>query len=137
MNVRILLASAAMLASFSSPGAAADEADDRLGAMISSAIRSGGPFFNAEDRAAIERKCGYAPGSWDGIEMSMTGDIFRCTNGRELDDPEVRAMVDRAAPLIEKRVSAVMARPEIAAAIDKIANDAAREALAALDKPAH
>jgi hypothetical protein len=134
MKVPFLLASAAILASFSSPGRASDEAGDRLGAMISAAIRSGGPFFDAADRAVIERKCGYDAGSWDGIELSMTGDVFRCTNGRQLDDPEVRAIVHRAEPLIEKRVSAVMARPEIAAEIDKIADEAASKALAALDK---
>ena len=136
MNVRILLASAALLASFSSPGGAAENDGDRLGGMISAAIRSGGPFFDAADRAVIERKCGYDAGSWDGIELSMVGDTFRCTNGRELIDPEVRAIVHRAEPLIEKRVQAVMALPEIAAEIDRIANEAAGAALAALDKPA-
>src|SRR4051812_46603934 len=136
MNVRILLASAALLASFSAPAAAADEAGDKLGAMVSAAIRSGGPFFDAADRAVVERECGYNPGSWDGVEMSMTGDTFRCTNGRLLVDPEVRAIVPRAEPLIEKRVQAVMARPEIAAEIDRIADEAASRALAALDKPA-
>jgi hypothetical protein len=136
MNARILLASAAILASFSSPGSAADEAGDHLGAMVSAAIRSGGPFFDAADRAVIERKCGYEAGSWDGIELSMAGDVFRCTNGRELDDPEVRAIVHRAEPLIERRVSAAMARPEIVAEIDRIAREASAKALAALDRPA-
>jgi hypothetical protein len=141
VKFRILVAPALVLAAFTAPASAADTASDaagdRLGAMISSAVRSGGPFFDAADRAVIERKCGYEAGSWDGIELSMVGNVFRCTNGRQLDDPEVRTIVRRAEPAIEKRVSEVMARPEIAAEIDRIANDATHKALAALEAAPH
>ena len=81
----------------------------------------------------IERKCGYAPGSWDGNNLNMSNGIMTCGNGRRVDDPEVRAMMEVAGGRISRRVNAVMQRPEIRNAIAAVARQASGEALAELD----
>jgi hypothetical protein len=140
MPLRPLAASAfaAFLALAAAASASAtpaeDAADRRLDALIESRLRAGGPFFTAPERAAIERKCGYAPGSWDGYEASMIGDAFHCTNGRRLRDPETRAILAAARPRIEARVERVMASPEVRAAIEAVATAAAAEAMRDLDR---
>jgi hypothetical protein len=114
--------------------ARAEEAGDRLGAAIESAVREGGPLFTAEERAVIERACGYPAGSWDGYEASMSDDEFRCTNGRRVRSAEVRAVMEAAGPRIGARVSRAMANPEIRAAIGEVAREAQAAALAAIDE---
>ena len=121
------------LAFAGAPAAASPaEAGERLGETINRALRADGPFFTAEERAVIERKCGYAPGEWDGFEASMIGKVFYCENGRRLDDPEIRAVMAAAAPRIERRVKTVMARADVRAEIDRVAQEAETEALAKL-----
>jgi hypothetical protein len=77
----------------------------------------------------IERKCGYAPGAWDGFEANLSDGSFTCRDGRRVDDPEMRAVLRAAAPRIEARVEAVMARADVAAAIARVAEVAAARAL--------
>ena len=77
----------------------------------------------------VERKCGYAPGTWDGFRANMSDGVFTCTNGRRVDDPEMRAMLQAAAPRIERRVREIMARPVIAAAINRVAREATDRAM--------
>jgi hypothetical protein len=117
----------------SSPAAAAERADARLGRVVRDAIREGGPFFDAGERATIERKCGYAPGSWDGFEATMLDGVLHCTNGRRLDDAETRAIMERARPRIERRVEAVMRRADVDAAIEAVADEAEARALRELE----
>ena len=128
-----LLASAAMFAA--APIAYAhpvDEPGDPLGTVINRAIHAGGPFFTPAERAVIEHKCGYAPGQWDGRDFSMSNGVFECPNGKKVDDPEMRALMQVAQPRISARISAAMAQPEVQAAIRETASRAAREALANL-----
>ena len=80
----------------------------------------------------IERKCGYAPGSWDGFDLQFSGGVLVCSNGRRVEDPEIRAMISAAEPRIASRVDAVMHRPEIAAAIEAVAREAQVQALQAV-----
>jgi len=108
------------------------DAQARLQAEIQRAIHAEGPMLLASERALIERKCGYAPGSWDGENFSMTNGILICSNGRRVDDPEVRSMMAVAGRRISRRVNAAMASPQIRAAIDAVAEEAEAEALAAL-----
>lgn len=108
------------------------ERDQALGTTINRAIREGGPFFTPAERAVIERKCGYSPGQWDGYDVNIQNGVFRCTNGRKVDDAEMRAILDVARPRISARVSNAMARPEIQAAIHDEAIRATRQALANL-----
>ncbi|HEY0112054.1 MAG TPA: hypothetical protein VGB59_02760 [Allosphingosinicella sp.] len=115
------------------PAPRAREAGDRLGETIERAIRADGPFFNAEERAVIERKCGYAPGSFDGYEANITNGAFRCKDGKRVDDAEMRALLAAAEPRIERRVEAVMESEEVKTAIARVAEDAERQALAAID----
>lgn len=120
-------------------GAAAAQSDaaaegERLGATIDRAIRAQGPFFTAEERAVIERHCGYAPGSWDGFDFNMIGGTLHCENGRRVDHPEVQATMEAAAPRIDRRVRKAMARPDVRAAIARAAATAEAEALAGIDQ---
>ena len=108
---------------------AAEAPDHALGELITQALRAEGPFFTGDEQAVINRACGYAPGEWDGFELNMHDDVLHCTNGREVDDPEVRRMMRRAGSRIARRVSAVMARPDVREAIDRIAEQATEEAM--------
>jgi hypothetical protein len=108
------------------------ESESRLKATIDRAIHADGPFFEPSERALIERKCGYAPGTWDGNNISMSNGILTCSNGRRVDDREVRAMMEVAGQRISRRVSAVMEQPEIRAVIAAVAEEASAKALAEL-----
>ncbi len=121
----------AMLAAFAlTPAAATTPESDALGQLIRRELRAGGPFFNAGERALIERKCGYAPGQYDGFEANISNGVFTCGNGRRVDDPEMRAMLDTARPRIQARVRTVMASPTVTAAISRVAREATERALA-------
>ena len=111
----------------------ADAAGDRLGERIEAAIKADGPFFTAAERGVIERKCGYAAGSFDGYEANMQDGVFICRGGKRVNDPEMRALLAAAEPRIERRVEAVMASPEVEGAIRAVAAEAERAALAAID----
>jgi hypothetical protein len=115
-------------------GARAEEAGERLGAQIEQAIRAGGPFFNAEERAAVERACGYPAGSWDGYEANMSDGVFRCSNGRRVDSAEMRRVMEAAGPRIGARVSAAMNSPEVRSAMERVTSEATQAALASIDE---
>jgi len=100
--------------------------------MINREIRAEGPFFTPSEQAVIVAACGYAPGEWDGYSANNVEGVFHCTNGRVVDSPELRAVMRTAAPRIERRVEAVMARPDIKAAIARVADEAAARAMARL-----
>ena len=106
------------------------DAQARLRAEVQRAIHTDGPMLLASERALVERKCGYTPGSWDGYNFSMTNGVLVCSNGRRVDDPEVRAMMAVAGPRISRRVREAMARPAVRAAISAVADEASAEALA-------
>jgi hypothetical protein len=112
---------AAMLAA--SPAAARGESrqsvEARLEAALVEALRAGGPFFTAEERALVEQACAYPAGSWNGYEFSMTDGVLHCTNGLDVDTPEIRAMMEVAAPRIGRRVAAAMAQPRVRAALSR------------------
>jgi hypothetical protein len=103
--------------------------EDELSTLIDRNLRAGGSWFTPAERAVIERKCGYAPGAWDGFEASLSEGSFTCRDGRKVDDAEMRAVLKAAAPRIEARVEAVMARADVTAAIARVAEVAAAEAL--------
>jgi hypothetical protein len=115
------------------PHAAARDAGDALGVRIESAIKAEGPFFTAAERATIERKCGYPAGSFDGFEVNISNGVLTCKDGRRVDDADMRALMSVAEPRIERRVEAVMDSAEVQGAIRAVADEATREALAAID----
>ena len=139
MNGRWLIVGAALTSAMLAPSPAAARADSRqlqraearLELALVEALRAEGPFFTASERTLVEQACAYPAGSWNGYEFSMTDGVLHCTNGLDVDAPEVRAMMDSAAPRIGRRVAAAMARPDVRAAIDQVARirraDAARE----------
>ena len=96
-----------------SPAAKAAEA--KLDHLIDSAIDSH-QFFTPQERAVIERACGYRPGEWSGVQINMGGDTYFCTNGRQVHSPEVRAVMAEVSPRIDAYVDSVMRRPDVIAA---------------------
>ncbi|HEY0086914.1 MAG TPA: hypothetical protein VGB65_13540 [Allosphingosinicella sp.] len=116
------------------PAGGAQEAGDRLGARIEAAIKADGPFFTAEERTLIERKCGYPAGSWDGFEVNVSNGVLTCRGGKRVDDAEMRALLAVAEPRIGRRVETVMESAEVQDAIKAVADEAEREALAGIDE---
>jgi len=68
------------------------------------AINAGGSFFTPAEQALISRKCGYAPGAWDGRDVHISNEVFRCRNGKRVDDPEMRSLLRVAQPRIDRRL---------------------------------
>lgn len=130
LGVAAMLATGGAAAADRGPAA---DAGDRLGAAIERAIKAEGPFFTAEERALVEAKCGYPVGSWDGFEANIRNGAFVCRDGRRVDDAEMRAMLARAEPRIERRVEAAMEREDVQGAIAAVAAEAEREALKAVE----
>jgi hypothetical protein len=136
MRVSAMVARAVALglAALAGGGAAAVEASgtraagERLGVAIERALKAEGPFFTAEERAVVERKCGYAAGSWDGFEINIRDGALVCRDGRRVDDAEMRALLAVAEPRIEARVGAAMEREDVRGAIAAVAEEAGREA---------
>jgi hypothetical protein len=95
-------------------------AEARLDRELVEALRGDGPFFNAEERALVEQTCGDAPGSWNGYEFSMTGDMLHCTNGRDVVSGAAQAMFEAAAPRIGRRVARAMAQPSVRRAMAEL-----------------
>ena len=135
MNPKTLLVTAAValiMAGIAAVPAAADTArgraaEARLDQLMDKAIDEGGPFFTPKERAVIERACGYAPGTWNGFQVNMIGNVFHCTNGRRVSSPEVRAVMAAASPRIDAHIDAVMERPEIVAAMEQVGREAEAE----------
>jgi hypothetical protein len=115
----LVVAAAALMgpsaAAAAGEGPAARAAEAKLDRLIDAAI-DGHNFFTPKERAVIERACGYPPGSWNGIQVNMVGDVFFCTNGRQVSSPEVRAVMAAVSPRIDAYIDSVMRRPEIVAA---------------------
>jgi len=110
------------------PGAGA-----RLGELITSRLRAGGPFFTDDERAVIDRACGYSAGEWDGFELNTRDDVLICSNGRRVDTPEVRRVLDAARTRIRRRVDDVMESADVRGAIARITSDATARAMRAMD----
>lgn len=121
-------------AGLAAPAAAESDDDHGLGALINTRLRAGGSFFTADERAVIERACGYAPGEWDGFSLNTHNNVLHCANGRRVSDPAVRQVLAAAGPRIEARVNAVMESPEVVAAIDRISEEATATAMAAVSR---
>lgn len=109
--------------------AGAEPDEDALGALVQQRLRAGGSFFTPDEQAVIERACGYAPGEWDGVSINMSDGVFRCTNGRRVDDPAVRRVMRAAAPRIEARVGRVMESAEVRVAMARITERATAQAM--------
>jgi hypothetical protein len=109
--------------------ARAEAQGEELGRTIEARLRADGPFFTPEERAVIERACGYAPGEWDGFDINMHDRTLICTNGRRADSAEVRAVMTAAEPRIEARVNRIMESAEVRDAISRITSEATAEAM--------
>ena len=120
---------AALLVLTQPASSAPDSGSDALSALINRELRAGGSWFTPAEQAVIVRKCGYAPGEWDGFEVRLTDGKFHCSNGRVVDDSEIRGVIHSAEPRIEARVETVMARSDVRAAISRVAETAAAEAM--------
>lgn len=123
----------AALAGLAAPAAAAPD-DEGLGDLINQRLRADGPFFTADERAVIDRACGYAPGEWDGFSMNTNDGVLRCTNGRRVDSPEVRGVLRAAEPRIEARVERVMESAEVQDAIARVTERATSRAMREVER---
>jgi hypothetical protein len=111
------------------PPIAAAQEKENLSALVNREIRSGGSWFTPAERAVIERKCGYAPGEWDGFEANLSEGVFICRNGRVVaGDAEMAALLRAAEPRIRARVDRVMASAAVQGAIARAAATAAAAA---------
>jgi hypothetical protein len=105
-----------MIPSIAAAARGSRAAEAKLDHVIDAAI-DGHQFFTAKERAVIERACGYAPGTWSGLQVNMIGDVFYCINGRRVSSPEVREVMAAASPRIDEYIdSLVMRRPDVVAA---------------------
>jgi hypothetical protein len=131
MKAALISAAAVVLALAVPPAFAAPRAEGgrELSALIERHLHAGGSWFTPAERAVIERKCGYKPGEWDGFEANLSRGTFVCSNGRVVEDPEMRSVLRAAEPRIRARVEAVMARADVAAAISRVAEAAAAQAM--------
>ena len=112
----LVVAAAALIGSAAAAAGPSEKAAEaKLDRLIDSAIDSH-QFFTPEERAVIERACGYAPGEWNGRQVNIIGDVFYCTNGRRVSSPEVRAVMAAVSPRIDAYVDSVMRRPDVVAA---------------------
>ncbi len=131
--MKILLAPLSVLAAvmvLAAPApASTGSGSEELSALINRELRAGGSWFTPAEQAVIVRKCGYAPGEWDGFEIRLTGGKLHCTNGRVVDDAEMHGLIRAAEPRIEARVKGVMARSDVRSAISHVAETAAAEAV--------
>jgi hypothetical protein len=110
------------------------EATRALTALINRDIRAEGSFFTPAEQKLIIAKCGYRAGEWDGFQANMADGAFYCTNGRRIDDPEMHAVIEAAAPRIERRVKAVMDSAPVREAIARITAEATAAAMQRLDE---
>lgn len=123
----VLAVATAALIGPSAVGAAGQSraaAEAKLDRLVDAAI-DGHQFFTPNERAVIERACGYAPGEWNGRQVNEIGDVFYCTNGRRVSSPEVRSVMAAVSPRIDAYVDSVRRRPEVVAAqeeLDRIAD---------------
>jgi len=126
----ILIGSAGMAAAGTDgPAARQSEATHALTAMINRQIRAEGSFFTPKEQQMVIAKCGYKPGEWDGYDVNMSNGVFHCTNGRDISDPEMKAIMAAVAPRIERRVGAIMSSREVRSAIDRVAAEATAAAM--------
>jgi hypothetical protein len=130
----LALAGPVALFSFGAPAGAQADGDEGLGDLVSARLRADGPFFTTEERAVIDRACGYAPGEWDGFEFNMGDGALRCTNGRRVDSAEVRRVLRAAEPRIRARVDRVMASAEVRQAIARATERATARAMRAVEE---
>ena len=107
---RKVMISAAIAFLCAVPAAAQDHSaspDDRLSQTIDHALEAEGPWLLPAERELIDRKCGYSGDEADRDSITMNDGVLICSNGRRVDDPEVRAMVEVAGERISRRVEAV------------------------------
>ena len=132
-SIVILVSALALGPGTASSANEVESAGARLGELITSRLRAGGPFFTNEEKAVIDRACGYAPGEWDGFELNTRDDVLICTDGRRVDTPEVRRVLDAARPRIERRVEEIMDSAEVRGAIARITSHATARAMRAME----
>lgn len=117
------------------PASAQDRAETpeiRLSRTIDAAMAAEGGWLLPAERALIDRKCGHVGADVGRDSVTMTNGVLICANGRRVDDPEVRAMMEAAGQRISRRVQAVMDSPAVRDAIAAISDRAVREALDSL-----
>jgi hypothetical protein len=99
------------------------------GETVREALREQGPIVTEEERAYFRAKCG-DDGS---LSLSSREGAVVCKDGREIDDPEARAMLSRILARANDHVARALGRREVAEAINGEAHAKVREELRKLD----
>ena len=102
---------------------------DRIGAAVSAAMRDGEPIVTDSDNAMIRAKCGYTAEEARRRNVSFNDGALKCGNGRVVKDAQTEEMSRRISARATAKVKAVMARPDVRAAINGEATARAREAV--------
>lgn len=118
---------------FASPTMAQPEGG-RIGEVVSAAIEADGPIVTEAEKRLIQDKCGYGESEWSGRNIMMRQGVLHCANGRQVDDPEVRAVVEAIGERARARVEAVMNRPEVRRAMSGEIEAEVRERMRRFDE---
>lgn len=114
------------------PGAARPK-QGNLGSAVETALEQDGPILTEDERDLVRRKCGYGTRDWDGSRFDAQEGVLICSNGRQVDDPEVRAVMARVGVRVRTRVRAAMERPEVRAAMSGEVRQRVRERMRRFD----
>lgn len=126
-----MIANTLIMIALAGAGAAplAGQNPDRIGAAVSAAMRDGDPIVTDSDNAMIRAKCGYTADEARQRDVSFNDGALQCSNGRVVKDAQTEEMSRRISARASAKVNAVMARPEVRAAISGEATARAREAV--------
>lgn len=112
----------------STPAAATTEREPRLGDMIRQTLARQGEIVTPADRRTIVAKCGLAEDAAPN-NISFQNGALHCPDGRIVRDAETRAMSDRIQSRATAYANAAVNSPEVVAAIDAYADEAALKAI--------
>ena len=111
------------LAATGSAAAAPPDATDR---MVRSTVESRGSIFTDSERATIAARCGYGA-EWNGRNVVMNDGVLICSDGRRVDDPEVRAITTRVSERVTLRVREALDSAGVARTMSRRTREEVRE----------
>jgi hypothetical protein len=112
----LVLGSLLVAASAAGGFAAADASPGAAAEAIERAFDEEGPILSQPDRAMIRAKCGSGARSDTGVQFNGGAPV--CSNGRRVDDPEVRALAASIERRVKTHLDRAMRRPEVKAALN-------------------
>ena len=83
-------------------------------------------IFTDGERAVVAARCGYGA-EWNGRNVVMNDGVLICSNGRRVNDPEVRAITARVGERVRVRVREAIDQAQVARTISRRAREQVRE----------